>query len=396
MAEQVVLGWPISSLHGWGVYGLNLALQWAGDPDIALATACESVGIDIDPLQARALAPFIVRSVALQNGLQQYANGQASVGGTLLGGLNDSFQMPPCMHNVRVTGDPTIGVIFFENALSPEAVERANLFPCTVTGSHWNEALLRAYGVKSVRTVHQGFDPAQFHPGPKPNLLPDRFLIFSGGKAEYRKAQDLVLAAFKIFSERHPEAMLVTAWYNHWPDGIRSLDWSGLLPPVPLHKTTNQIDVAAWAAANGIGADRVIDLGTVPNPKMPAVLREMDVALFPNRAEGGTNLVAMEAMACGLPVILSRNTGHIDLIDGENCYPLDDQRLAARGFAGIEGVPGWGESRIEEIVARLEEIFTGRAEARRRGQRAAELMARLTWRETARKMKDIVMELRKA
>jgi glycosyltransferase involved in cell wall biosynthesis len=129
---------------------------------------------------------------------------------------------------------------------------------------------------------------------------------------------------------------------------------------------------------------------------MPAVLREMDVALFPNRAEGGTNLVAMEAMACGLPVILSRNTGHIDLIDGDNCYPLDDQRPASRGFAGIDGVPGWGESRIDEIVARLEQIFTDRAEARRRGQRAAEFMARLTWRETARRMKDIVMELRKA
>jgi len=397
MAEQVVLGWPISSLHGWGVYGLNLALQWAGDPDIALATACESVGIDIDPQQARALAPFIVRSVELQNGLQKYANGQASVGTTFLSGLNERFLLSPCMHNVMVMGNPTVGVIFFENEVLPDAVERANTyFPCIVTGSFWNEAVLRACGVKSVRTVHQGFDPALFHPGPKSTPLPDRFLIFSGGKAEYRKAQDLVLAAFEIFSERHPEAVLVTAWYNHWPDGIRSLDWSGLLPSVPLHKTTNQIDVAGWAAANGIAADRVLDLGAVPNPKMPAILREMDVALFPNRAEGGTNLVAMEAMGCGLPVILSRNTGHVDLISSDNCYPLDDQGPAARGFAGIDGVPGWGESRIDEIVARLEQVFTDRAEARRRGQRAAEFMARLTWQETARKMKEIVMELRKA
>lgn len=396
MTEQVVLGWPISSLHGWGVYGLNLALQWAADPDIALATACESVGIDIDQLQARALAPFIVRSVELQNALQKHANGQASVGGALLGGLNDSFQMPPCMHNVGLLGNPTIGVIFFENEPAPEAIERARLYPCIVTGSVWNDALLRAYGLDNIRTVHQGFDPAQFYPAPKANLLPDRFLIFSGGKAEYRKAQDLVLAAFRIFSARHPEAVLVTAWYNHWPDGIRSLDWSGLLQPVRLHRATNQIDVAGWAAANGIAAGRVIDLGAVPNSKMAAIYREMDVALFPNRAEGGTNLVAMEAMACGLPVIISRNTGHIDLIDDDNCYPLDDQRPTARGFAGVGGVSGWGESRVDEIVDKLEQVFTDRAEARRRGQRAAEFMMRMTWRETARKMKDIVMELRKA
>jgi glycosyltransferase involved in cell wall biosynthesis len=277
-----------------------------------------------------------------------------------------------------------------------DAVERANrYFPCIVTGSVWNEKVLRAYGVERVRTVHQGFDPVQFHPAPKSNPLPDRFLIFSGGKAEYRKAQDLVLAAFKIFAARHPEALLVAAWYNHWTGGIRSLDWSGLLRPVPLHQATNQIDVAGWAAANGIAADRVIDLGAVPNSKMAAIYREMDVALFPNRAEGGTNLVAMEAMACGLPVIISRNTGHIDLIGADNCYPLDDQRPAARGFAGIGDVSGWGESDVEEIVGRLEQVFTDRADARRRGQRAAEGMMHMTWQETARKMKDIVMELRK-
>jgi len=396
MAEQVVLGWPISSLHGWGVYGLNLALQWAADPDIELSTACESVGIDIDQSQTRALAPFIVRSVELQNGLQKFANGQANVGGTFLASLNERFQLVPCMHNVTVLGHTTIGVIFFENEVRPDAVERAKLFPCIVTGSVWNEKVLRGYGIDNVRTVHQGFDPAQFHPGPKSNLFPDRFLIFSGGKAEYRKAQDLVLAAFKIFSARHPEALLVTAWYNHWPDGIRSLDWSGLLQPVPLNKATNQIDAAGWAMANGIPADRVIDIGAVPNSKVPAILREMDVALFPNRAEGGTNLVAMEAMACGLPVIISRNTGHIDLIDGDNCYPLEDQRPAARGFAGVADASGWGESQVDEIVARLEQVFTDRTEARQRGARAAETMMRMTWRETARKMKAIVMELRKA
>jgi glycosyltransferase involved in cell wall biosynthesis len=57
---------------------------------------------------------------------------------------------------------------------------------------------------------------------------------------------------------------------------------------------------------------------------MPSVLQEMNVAVFPNRAEGGTNLVAMECMACGLPVILSGNTGHLDLIE-------NGQRLRCAG-----------------------------------------------------------------
>ena len=103
---------------------------------------------------------------------------------------------------------------------------------------------------------------------------------------------------------------------------------------------------------------------------MPTILREMDVAVFPNRAEGGTNLVAMECMACGLPVILSRNTGHIDLIENDNCYTLDDQRQTTRGFAGIDGVQGWGESQIDEAVERLEQVYVDRAEAKHAFRRA--------------------------
>jgi glycosyltransferase involved in cell wall biosynthesis len=395
MVDQVVLGWPISSVHGWGVYGLNLALNWAADRDIELMTACHSESIEIDPLRIHALVPFLKRSLELQKNLQRYANGTASWGAAFLAGVTDSFQIFPCVHNVTITGNPTIGVIFFESGLLPEAVERAKAFSCIITGSIWNERILRAYGIKGVRTVVQGFDPTHFHPGPRLEYFPNRFLVFSGGKAEYRKGQDIVLAAFKIFSERHPEAVLVTAWHNHWAEGIRSLDWSGLLSPVPFNKT-NQINLSAWAKANGVRADRIIDLGLIPNQQMPTILREMDVALFPNRAEGGTNLVAMECMACGLPVILSRNTGHIDLIDEDNCYALEDQRQTARGFAGVDGVPGWGESQTDEVVERLEQVFFDRAEAQRRGKNAADCMARLTWQATAKKMKDIVIEQRNA
>ena len=53
---------------------------------------------------------------------------------------------------------------------------------------------------------------------------------------------------------------------------------------------------------DGDTVDAFVDLGWVPNWQMAAILRDMDVGLFPNRCEGGTNLVAMEAM-----VLSSRN-----------------------------------------------------------------------------------------
>jgi glycosyltransferase involved in cell wall biosynthesis len=391
VAKQVIIGWPIASGHGWGIYGLNLALNWAADHDIELVTAADSAGLDIDPLRARALLPFLRRSVAFQEDLKKHANQAATAGSMVLAYLNDTFSLGPSAHNVTLMGTPTIGSAYFEIALSPEAVERARAFPCILTGSKWNTKVLEAYGIAGVRTVHQGVDPTYFHPGPKGNFFGDRFLIFSGGKAEYRKAQDIVLAAFKVFSDRHPEAVLVTAWYNAWPDLIRSLDWSGLLSPVPLNDA-GQINLAEWAGANGVPEDRIIGLGWVPNHKMPPILREMDVALFPNRAEGGTNLVAMECMACGLPVILSRNTGHNDIMFQDACYALEDQRQTRRGFAGHDGVSGWGESHLDELLEQLEQVFHDRTEATRRGKNAARALAEMTWAATAANTKQIILE----
>jgi len=47
--------------------------------------------------------------------------------------------------------------------------------------------------------------------------------------------------------------------------------------------------------------------------------------------QGGTNLVAMEAFAAGIPSIISANTGHLDLIDDDRCFPLRLQYKTPRG-----------------------------------------------------------------
>ena len=54
-----------------------------------------------------------------------------------------------------------------------------------------------------VQGVSSGFGPASTriirHAG-------DRFRVFSGGKLEWRKGQDIVVEAFKRFSNMHPRA----------------------------------------------------------------------------------------------------------------------------------------------------------------------------------------------
>jgi glycosyltransferase involved in cell wall biosynthesis len=392
MSQRVIIQWRLSSYYGWGVYGLNLALNWATDPAIEAIGAADIRldEISIDAVRRQALIPFFRRSIDLLAGFERFANRAVTAHTPVLIALGNSFVSSTAAHNITLDGCPSIGVIFFEDAMDAAALQRAKRFALVITGSTWNEQLLRAYGVEPVRTVLQGVDPSHFHIAPKLGLMPDRFLIFSGGKAEIRKGQDLVLAAFKIFGSRHPEAVLVTAWHSPWPHLARTLDRTGKAAPVAFNKN-GAVDVHAWAHANGVRSNQILDLGNVPNALMPSVLREMNVAVFPNRAEGGTNLVAMECMACGLPVILSRNTGHLDLIEDDNCYALDHQQPVAGAFAGVDGVSGWGESDVEELVARLEQVFSDHAEAARRGRLAARTLSKLSWAATAAGVKSLVL-----
>ena len=110
-----------------------------------------------------------------------------------------------------------------------------------------------------------------------------------------------------------------------------------------------------WVINNGIKPEQIIPLDIVPNRLMPEVFREVDLAVFPSRCEAGTNLVAMEALAFGLPCLISKNTGHLDIIKNGNCFPLESQKPISQ-----LGTEGWGESSVEEIVELMEAAYSGR------------------------------------
>ena len=116
----------------------------------------------------------------------------------------------------------------------------------------------------------------------------------------------------------------------------------------------------------------------------------MDVALFPNRCEGGTNVVAMEAMACGVPCILSANSGHLDIISDDNCYPLTEQ---APMPAEDDPADVWRESSLDEIIECLERVYTDRDDAARRGSAGSEFMTGLSWHAQVRKIVDAASDV---
>jgi glycosyltransferase involved in cell wall biosynthesis len=87
--------------------------------------------------------------------------------------------------------------------------------------------------------------------------------------------------------------------------------------------------------------------------ELARALRDVHVTVFPNRAESGTNLFATQALAAGVPSVLSDNTGHGDLLALR--MPLT---WAVPSYRNARDPAGWGESRVDEVVAALTQVYT--------------------------------------
>ncbi len=369
--SQIGIGWQVGVPSGWGTYGVNLAIE-AGKRGIAPALFFRARELNFTEAQAAALTTPLARHAHWHEVRKQ---GHVDLGFPMLHALGDKLDFPDMLHGLN--GKPDFGVVFFESATIPAAnIETARRFAAIITGSTWNADILKRHGL-TVRNVLQGIDPALFFPASRTGRFAGRFAVFSGGKLEYRKGQDLVVSAFKRFQKRHDDALLVAAWHSPWPEAAQRLSASPHVAGAPPIKA-GRVDVTGWLQANGLPDHSFVDLGTLANAATAELLREVDVAVMPSRCEGGTNLVAMECMACGVPTILSRNTGHMDLISTDNCYALDFQ-IPMGQVTGRADLEGWGESSIDEIVTKLEQAYADRTDAAARGAAAARQMTAWSW-----------------
>jgi len=375
-------------LFGWGIVGLNLLQCWASDPDVQplLGSSIAQRHLpSMDPLRLNAIWHAALASNDFFEQLEAGGVDLQQRGVVVIEGLGNGLT-PPAR---RLTGVRTLGRCIFENT-HIKSTQQLAPYDALLCASHWAADVLGSLSDKPVALIHEGIDPSLFFPGPRSGLLDrDRFYIFSGAKIEFRKAQDLVILAFREFAARHPDAVLVAMWDSPWSQA----GFQGKLD-APVRRAANgAFDIQSWVAENGVPLHQFIGLGPTPNHLIPFVLREMDCAVQVSRCEACTNLPAKEAMACGVPVILANNTGTRDLIDADNGVALNSQGPVA-GPPGV-GTDGWGETSVDELVAALETLYTDAQLRKRIAARGAAwiLEHRRTWTEHAAALKSYLLGL---
>lgn len=375
---MIYLFFPIGHGTGWDTCGKYLTIELSKLDDISIITeskiTLDTIGNELEYLS---LSQIPINNIDETN----FDRSNRLIKGVSIRMLND-FDLSLWLADIR--SERIIGYTFYCGShLSQPQLDMANAYDIIIAGSSFCETQLNRTGITSTKTIIQGINPQIFNPSNAPKtLLKDRFVIFSGGKFELRKGQDIALKAFKIFSDKHTDAILVNSWVNMWEFSLNTMANSAVIE-FAFNMNDYMASMNHLYTMNGIDPKKVITLPIKLPYQMAYIFKNTNVGLFPNRCEGGTNLMLMEYMACGKPVIATSKTGHSDVIESERAFDLTNYIPLALRTQDHTEYQGWVEPDIDEIVAYLELAYDDPGLCEQKGKASGRYLSGLTWQKAA-------------
>lgn len=256
---------------------------------------------------------------------------QDSLNGAALAQLSPAVPWLRTVHHLDAFADPRLARWQDMGWRSARAV-------CCVSDG-WLDQLRTEPGAPPVFRVFNGVDLRRFHSGRDADdesaLAPlraagldDAPIVLAVGGVEGRKNSARLLRAFARLRDEVPAAaqarLIVAGGASLLQHGAEQQQWQAALREAGL--------------SEGPGAT-VWRTGALPDAAIPALMRRARLLALPSLNEG-FGLVALEALACGTPVLVSRRppfTEHLQGVAGVTwCDPQDDASVAlglARAWA---------------------------------------------------------------
>ncbi|GAA3750968.1 glycosyltransferase involved in cell wall biosynthesis [Spinactinospora alkalitolerans] len=214
--------------------------------------------------------------------------------------------------------------------------------PILVPSRSSADDIVREFGVRrrDIDVVPLGVDTRFFHPRPDVARVPGRIICVASADSPLKGVSTLLRSAAKLATERDVSLTIVSR-------------------PKPGGPTDQLVDELTLR-------DRVTFVNGVDDTELARLLASAEVAVIPSLYEG-FSLPAVEAMACGTPLVASR-AGALPEVVGED------------GGAGRLVTPG----DPEELAAAVGELFDDGAERARMSAAAwRRVQERFTWRAVA-------------
>lgn len=235
-----------------------------------------------------------------------------------------------------------------------------------------------------VVVVPNGVDPDIFSPGApdayRPATNKSFKFLFVGGTLE-RKGIDILLAAYVEAFRPEDDVALV----------IKDFGLGGFYRMVSLREKIFDV-----RGKSGV-AEIVYDDGDLTTAQLVSLYRSCDCFAFPYRGEG-FGMPILEAMACGLPVVVTAGGAADDFLDDTTAYRVPSRRRAIgdRVYEVKLCAEGWLlEPDRAALATTLRAVYERRAQARDIGARAS-VRARtdFTWERAAERVVERVTLLR--
>ena len=259
--------------------------------------------------------------------------------------LYDVWALPP--NTRQVVGVPWAAMVPVDGApINRHARNRLEGADYVIAYSQFGRSELRKVGFDPLYAPH-GIDLDVFKPGDKgkarqeTGLPKDRFIVSTVAANKgfpARKAWPELLAAFKMFHERHPEALL----YCHTTKQPYGSGDQGIFFDVLMRELGMPGNSIAFPLPGNLAVG-------VTDEQIAKIYQASDVMALPSMGEG-FGLPVLEAQACGCPVLVQRASSMIELtVNGVVIEPLQPFWMA-----GLEY--WWQLPGIERILEGLEEL----------------------------------------
>lgn len=132
--------------------------------------------------------------------------------------------------------------------------------------------------------------------------------------------------------------------------------------------------------------------GELPHHCMFDMLSEADCFVFPSRGEG-FSLPPIEAMATGLPTIITKGHSHMDYYNEDYMYGVDCNIKIPAVYHSWEDQGNFVRCNPLDLANVLKHVYENRTEAVIKGQASVEYVKKYVYSETARKMFEFLCRL---